>query len=61
MTTFIKLKLKKLDDETDINEYEEAAKITKYHIINAGFWVRIKEWPRFFHSTKLYQESLYRV
>ena len=51
MTTFIKAKLKKLGDETDINEYGEAAKITKYHIINAGFWVRIIEWPCFFHYT----------
>ena len=33
MTTFIKVKLKKLDDQTNIDKYRVAANITEYHII----------------------------
>ena len=32
MTTFMKMKLKKLDDQTNINKYREAANITENHI-----------------------------
>ena len=33
MTKFIKSKLKKSDDQTNIDKYRVAAKITEYHII----------------------------
>ena len=33
MTTFIKMKYKKLDDNTNIDKYRVAANITKYHIL----------------------------
>ncbi len=32
MTTFIKAKLKKSDDQTNIDNYRVAAKISEYHI-----------------------------
>ncbi len=32
MTTFIKTKLKKSDNQTNIDKYREAANITEYHI-----------------------------
>ncbi len=32
MTTLIKVKLKKLDDQTNIVKYRVAANITEYHI-----------------------------
>ena len=34
MTTFIKAKLKKSDDQSNISKYREAANITEYHIIS---------------------------
>ena len=34
MTTFIKAKLKKSDDQTDIDKYRIAANIAEYHIIS---------------------------
>ena len=34
MTTFIKTKLNKLDDQTNIDKYRLAANITEYHIIS---------------------------
>ncbi len=34
MTTFIKAKIKKSDDQTNIDKYKEAANITEYHIIS---------------------------
>ena len=34
MTTFIKAKLKKSDDQTNIDKYRVAANITEYHIIS---------------------------
>ena len=33
MTTFIKSKFKKSDDQTNIDKYRVAANITEYHII----------------------------
>ncbi len=33
MTTFIKVKLKKSDNQTIIDKYRVAANITKYHIL----------------------------
>ena len=33
MTTFIKMKFKKSDDQTTIDKYRVAANITEYHII----------------------------
>ena len=33
MTIFIKTKLKKSDDQTNIDKYRVAANITEYHII----------------------------
>ncbi len=34
MTTFIKTKLKKSDDQTNIDKYSVDANITEYHIIS---------------------------
>ena len=34
MTTFIKTKFKKLDDQTNINKYRVAANLTEYHILS---------------------------
>ena len=34
MTTLIKTKLKKSDDQTNIDKYRVAANITEYHIIS---------------------------
>ncbi len=34
MTTFIKAKLKKSDDQTNIDKYRVAANITEYHNIS---------------------------
>ena len=34
MTSFIKAKLKKLDDQTNIDKYSVAANITEYYIIS---------------------------
>ena len=34
MTTFIKAKLNKTDDQTNINKYKVTANITEYHIIS---------------------------
>ena len=41
MTTFIKAKLEKSDDETNIEKYIVAANITKYYIISNLFILRI--------------------
>ena len=43
MTTFIKVKLKKSDDHTNIDKYSAAANITKYHIRSKLFFRRIPE------------------
>ncbi len=40
MTTFIKTKLKKPDDQTNINNYR-AANIAEYHIISKLIFLRI--------------------
>ena len=41
MITFIKAKLKKSDDQTNINKYRVAANITEYHIISKLIFLRI--------------------
>ena len=41
MTTFIKAKIKKSDDQTDIDKYRVAANITEYHIISKLIFLRI--------------------
>ncbi len=41
MTTFIKAKLKKADDQTKIDKYREAANITEYHIVSKLIFLRI--------------------
>ena len=41
MTTFIKAKLKKSDDQPNIDKYRVAANITEYHIISILFFHRI--------------------
>ena len=35
MRTFLKAKIKKSDDETNIDKYRVAVNITKYHIISS--------------------------
>ncbi len=41
MTTFIKTKLTKSDDQTNIDKYRVAANITEYHIISKLIFLRI--------------------
>ena len=41
MTTFIKTKFKKSDDQTNIDKYRVAANITEYHIILKSMFLRI--------------------
>ena len=41
MTTFIKVKLKKSDDQTNIDKYRVAANITEYHIKSKLIFNRI--------------------
>ena len=41
MTTFIKAKLKKSDDQTNIDKYRVAANITEYQIISKLIFLRI--------------------
>ena len=41
MTTFIKAKLKKANDQTNIDKYRVAANITEYHIISKLIFLRI--------------------
>ena len=40
MTTFIKTKFKKSDDQTNINKYRVAANITEYHTISKLLFLR---------------------
>ena len=42
MTTFIKAKLKKSDDQTNIDRYIIIANITEYHIISKLIFLRIE-------------------
>ena len=53
MTTFIKTRFKKSDDQTNIDEYRVAANITEYHIISKLFFHRtiIIELLSFLYST----------
>ncbi len=41
MTTFIKAKLRKSDDQTNIDKYRLAASVTEYHIVPILFFLRI--------------------
>ena len=41
MTTLIKTKLKKSDDQTNMDKYRVAANITKYHVISKSIFLRI--------------------
>ena len=40
MTTFIKVNLKKSDDQTIIDKYRVAANITEYHILSKLIFLR---------------------
>ena len=42
MTTFIKTKLKILDNQRNIDKYSVAANITEYHIISKSIFLRLK-------------------
>ncbi len=41
MTTLLKSKLKKADDQTKIDKYREAANITEYHIVSKLIFLKI--------------------
>ncbi len=41
MSTFIKTKFKKSEDQTNIDKYRLAANITEYHIISKLIFLRI--------------------
>ena len=41
MTIFIKVRLNKSDDQTNIDKYGVAANITEYHIISKLIFLRI--------------------
>ncbi len=61
MTTFIKAKLKKSDDQTNIDKYRVAANITKYHItklIRQLFHIRILKINKFKMSLRTFWSQL---
>ena len=41
MTTFIKTKFKKSDDQTNIDKHRVAANITEYHIVSKFIFLKI--------------------
>ena len=53
MTTFIKTKFKRSDDQTNIDKYRLAANITEYHIISKLIFLRIII-PKLIKIRKLY-------
>ncbi len=53
MTTVIKTKLKKSDDQTNIDKYRVAANITEYYIISKLLILRIII-PKFIKKRKLF-------
>ena len=58
MTTFIKSKFKKSDDQTNIDKYRVAANITEYHIESKLIFLRIII-PKFMNVRQLFQN--YRI
>ncbi len=53
MTTFMKAKLKKSDDQMNIDKYRLAANIREYHIISKLLFIRIII-PKFMMIRKLF-------
>ena len=53
MTTFMKAKFKKSDDQTNIDKYRVAANITEYHIISKLIFLRIII-PKFIEKRQLF-------
>ena len=56
MTTFIKMKFKISDDQTNIDKYRLAPNITEYHIISKLFSLRIFI-PKFMMIKRLFHEE----
>ena len=52
MTTFIKVKLKKSDDQTNIDKYRVAANIKEYYIISKLIFLSINI-PKFIQKWQL--------
>ena len=53
MTTFIKTKFKKSDNQTNIDKYRVVANITEYHIISKLIFLRIII-PKFLEKRQLF-------
>ena len=53
MTTFIKIKFKKSDDQTTIDKYRVTANITEYHNISKLIFLRIII-PKFINIRQLF-------
>ena len=51
MTTFIKVKLKKSDDQTNIDKYRVASNIIEYHIISKLIFLRL------IHYSKIHKKK----
>ena len=60
MTTFLKVKLKELDDQTNIVKYRLAANITYYHIISTLIFQRIII-PKFMMIRQLFHVKMYVI
>ncbi len=58
MTTFIKTKFKKSDDQTNIDKYRVLANITEYHIISKLIFLRIII-PKFMKIRQLFHFKMY--
>ena len=61
MTTFIKLKLKKSDDQTNIDKYRVSSNITEYHIITKiEIFLRIIV-PKFMTIRQLFHVKMSKI
>ncbi len=58
MTTFIKIKLKKSNNQTNIDKHRVAANITEFHIISKSISLRIII-PKFMVIRQLFNAKMY--
>ena len=57
MTTFIKTKFKKSDEQTNIDKYRVAVKFTEYHIIYKLIFIKIII-PKLIKIRQLFREKI---
>ena len=60
MTSFIKTKFKKSDDQTNIDNYRVTANITEYHIISKLIFPRIIT-PKLLKARQLFHVKMSRI